>query len=82
MLLTLHRGDQFNQDVDIRVRAPRDLSVDPRSTTIRSSDTNTLQLVITADEDAALVTHEVVVEATPSDGKATWLQIPVKVTPR
>ena len=80
VLVTLHRGEQFNQDVDIRVMTPEGLSIEPDTATIRSSDTSSVQLVITANKNAALVTHQVEVQATPTRGKATSVQFPVRVT--
>ena len=81
--VTIHRGDMFNQDVVLRMKTSDDLTIEPVMTTIRSSDTDTVQLVITADADAALVTHQVEVEATPATlGKSTWVRFPVRVTAR
>ena len=80
--VNLHRGAQFNQDVDIRVKTPDGLSVEPESITIRASDPAAVQLVLTADDDAPIVTLQVEVEGTPKRGKATWVQFPVRITPR
>lgn len=78
----LQRGEYFNQDVRMKVVAPEGLSIEPSTFIVRASDKEAVQLVITADDHAALVSHDVEVQATPETGKATWVQFPVRVIKR
>ncbi len=80
--VSLNRGRSFTQDVNLTIEEPRGLSIEPNDITVRSSDRQDVQLVITADEDAPIAVHQVEVQAEPETGKTTWVQFPVRVTAR
>jgi uncharacterized membrane protein len=80
--VSLNRGASFRQDVDLSIVAPDGLSVEPSDVTVRSSDRQEVQLVITADDDAPIGVHNLEVQAEPETGKKTWVQFPVRVAAR
>ncbi len=77
--VTLHRGQQFRQNVELNVKVPKGLSVEPKNVTVAAGEKGDVQLVLTAAADAPLATYQVEVQGTPDTGKATWVQFPVKV---
>lgn len=80
--VTLHRGEYFRDDVELKVKAPKGINVDPSSVTVAAGDSSSVQFVISAASDAPLATYQVEVQAEPDNGKATWVQFPVKVVAR
>ncbi len=77
--ISLKRGKYFKQDVKLQMKTSTGLSVDPTDTMVKASDLPTVQLRITADNDAALGDYRVVVSGTPKAGEPTSSEFIVKV---
>jgi uncharacterized membrane protein len=77
--LTISRGKDFHEDVDLAFSAPEGITVDPASQTVKASDDKEVTVKVTAAKDAAVSEHEVKVTGTPKTGNATSVTFKVKV---
>jgi len=77
--VSIDRGEYFKEDVRLSIKTTPGLNIDPSSYVIHASDKPEVQLVITAAKDAPIMSYRVDVEGTPNNGRATWVQFPVKV---
>lgn len=79
VILSLERGDLFNQDVTLKIEAPKGLTFDPAKLLVKAGDKPEMQFRISADKDAALSEHRVSVTGTPIMGAPTSVEFNVKV---
>ena len=77
--VSLQRDSLFKQDVELQVKAPNGISVDPSSLTVKASDKPEVLLQIAAPKDAAIGEYPVVVKGTPETGEPTSVGFTVKV---
>ncbi len=77
--VSLQRGDDFKQDVAVKVMSTAGLTMEPASILVKASDSPTLQVQITASKEAALGDYVVSVTGTPPVGEATSAQFTMKV---
>lgn len=77
--LTLNRGSDFKKDVALAATAPTGLKVDLGSKKVAASEPAEVTMTIEATKDAAVGDHVIKVTATPDSGKATDLEVKVKV---
>jgi uncharacterized membrane protein len=77
--LTLDRGKDFHDDVDLKFDAPTGLMVDPSTLTVKADDSKDVTVKVSAAKDAPLGDHIIKVTATPKAGTATSVDIKVKV---
>ena len=82
VVVSLQRDSLFKKDVKLQVKAPKGISVEPTSVTVKASDKPEVQLQITAAKDAALGEYPVVVKGTPETGEPTSVGFTVKVVGR
>jgi len=79
VVVSLQRDSLFKKDVKLQVKAPKGISVEPTSVTIKASDKPDVQFQIAAPKDAALGEYPVVVTGTPGVGVPTSVGFTVKV---
>ena len=79
VVVSLQRDSLFKKDVKLQVKAPKGISVEPTSVTIKASDKPDVQLQIAAPKDAAIGEYSVVVTGTPETGVPTSVGFTVKV---
>jgi uncharacterized membrane protein len=79
VVVSLQRDSLFKKDVKLQAKAPKGISVEPTSVTIKASDKPDVQLQIAAPKDAALGEYPVVVTGTPGDGVPISVGFTVKV---
>ena len=68
--VSLNRGSDFKQDVQLDVKAD-DISVTPTSILVKSSDNPDAQVQVAALKNAALGNYIFTVKGTPTNGKPT-----------
>ena len=78
-VVSLSRDASFMQDVKLRIKAAKGISIEPTSVTIKASDKPEVQLQISAAKDAAIGEYPVVVTGTPQTGEPTSVGFTVKV---
>jgi uncharacterized membrane protein len=78
--VSVERGAGFQQAVKLEVKAPSGLTIDPDSTTVKTSDKGDVQLTITAAKDAPLGEHKVLIKGTPDKGEAAETDFKVTVS--
>jgi len=79
VVVSLQRDSLFKKDVKLQVKAPKGISVEPTSFTVKASDKPDVQLQIAASKDAAIGEYSVVVTGTPGVGVPTSVGFTVKV---
>ena len=77
--VSVNRGAGFKRAVKLEVKAPKGLSVDPDSVTVKPGDKGDVQLAITAAKDAPLGDQQVMMKGTPDKGDAVELMFKVTV---
>jgi uncharacterized membrane protein len=77
--LTVDRGRDFQQNIQLKVEAPTGIASDLDRKEIRPGDTGEVPVKITVAGYTPAGTHTIHVIATPDNGKATSLDIPVTV---
>jgi uncharacterized membrane protein len=79
VVVSVQRDSLFKKDVKLQVKAPKGISVEPTSFTVKASDKPDVQLQIAAPKDAALGEYPVVVTGTPETGVPASVGFTVKV---
>jgi uncharacterized membrane protein len=77
--LTVDRGRDFQQNIKLAIEAPTGIAPDLDRKELRPADTGEVPVKITVSKDMPAGTHTIHVTATPDNGKATSLDIPVNV---
>jgi uncharacterized membrane protein len=77
--LNVDRGKDFKQDVQLRVSAPKGISVDLAKKDVKAADAAEVPVTITVDKDAPLGEHVVTVTGTPATGAPTTVDFKVVV---
>ena len=77
--LTLERNAAFKQSVQLEVRAPEGIRVEPTDATVQPGDKGDVQLKITAAKDAALGEQKIFVKGTPDTGEPTQTEFRITV---
>jgi uncharacterized membrane protein len=77
--VSLRRDALFRLDVDLQVKAPTGISIDPLNFTIKASDQPNVQLKVIAHRDAPLGEYPVVLKGTPTTGVSTSVGFTIKV---
>ena len=77
--LTVDRGKDFKKDVTLKADAPKGLTVDLEPKVVKASDSETVNMAITAEKDAPVGEHTIKLTATPSEGNPVDLDVKVKV---
>jgi uncharacterized membrane protein len=77
--LTLDRGKDFHEDVDLKFEAPTGLTVDPSSHTVKSGDDKDVTVKVTAAKDAPVGDHVIKVTGTPKSGSTATVDVTIKV---
>lgn len=77
--VSLHRGEYFKQDVKLRIKPSKGISVEPTSVSVSASDKPDVQLRVAAAKDAAIGEYRIYVEGTPATGEPTSVSFKVKV---
>jgi len=75
----LERGQNFKQDVKLRIKASPGISVVPTKVWVEASEAPEVQLQISAAKDAALGEYQIFVKGTPENGASTSTEFNVKV---
>jgi uncharacterized membrane protein len=78
--LSLNKGSDFKEDVELKFDAPPGIKVDPTTTTVHASEKgDNIELKVTAANDAPVGDHTVKVTATPKVGTPTNVDFKVTV---
>jgi uncharacterized membrane protein len=77
--ISLERGVYFKQDVKLKIKAAKGISVEPTKVSVKASDNPDVQLQISAAKDAALGGYQVSVKGTPETGAPTSTEFNVTV---
>jgi uncharacterized membrane protein len=77
--LTMDRGKDFHEDVDLKFDAPTGLTVDPPMKDVKAGDDKKVVVKVTAAKDAPVGDHEIKVTGTPKSGNATSVSFKIKV---
>ncbi len=77
--ISMTRDDFFKQDVKMQIDASKGVNVEPSSFIIKANDIPNMQLMVTADKDAAIGQYRVTVMGTPKVGQSTSTEFNVKV---
>ncbi len=77
--VVMTRDSYFKQDVQMQIEPSRGINVEPTSLQIKAGDMPTMQLHVSADNDAALGRYHVSVKGTPKTGASTSTDFVVKV---
>lgn len=77
--VSLNRGEYFKQDVKMKIKASKGISVEPTKETIKANDMPDMKLMIAVAPDAALGEYSVVVKGVPDNGESTSTSFNVKV---
>jgi uncharacterized membrane protein len=78
--LSLNKGSDFKEDVELKVDAPKGITVEPMTTTIHASEKgDNIELKATATNDAPVGDHMIKVTATPKVGAPTSVDVKVTV---
>jgi uncharacterized membrane protein len=77
--LTVDRGKDFHDDVELKFDAPAGVTVDPATHTVKSGDKEDVEVKVSAAKDAGVGEHVVKVTGTPKTGSATSVEFKVKV---
>jgi uncharacterized membrane protein len=78
--VAVERGEAFKESVKLEVKAPKGLSVDPDSTTVKPGDKGDVQLTIKADKDAPLGDQVVQIKGKPDKGEPTTTTFTITVS--
>jgi hypothetical protein len=79
--IALNRGRDFKQTVKLTAeKVPDKVRVDFNPPVIKASDEPNSVIKITADKEAALGEHTIVVKGTPDTGDPTTIDVKIKVT--
>ncbi len=79
--ISMDRGKDFKDAVNLKAESPKGIEADLTPAVLNASDKGDVQMKITAHRDAAAGDNMVRLLATPAAGKATTLDVKVKVTP-
>lgn len=77
--VSVNRDDYFKQDVNLEIKAPKGITVEPSSVAVRANDKPDVQLRIAASKDAPLGEYRVYVKGSPATGEPTSADFNVKV---
>ncbi len=77
--LTLDRGKDFHDDVDLKFDAPAGLTVDPSMHTVKASDDKEVVVKVSAPKDATVGDHIIKVTGTPKSGSTATVDVTIKV---
>ncbi|HEX4588883.1 MAG TPA: NEW3 domain-containing protein [Gemmataceae bacterium] len=77
--LTVDRGKDFHEDVELKFEAPTGLTVDPTMHTVKAGDDKKVTFKVTATKDAPVGDHVVHVVGTPTTGNSTSVDVKIKV---
>ena len=77
--VSVERGQNFKQDVKLRIKASPGISVLPTKVWVEASEAAEVQLQISVAKDAALGEYQIFVEGTPEKGESTSTEFNVKV---
>lgn len=77
--ITLDRGSAFQDSVQLSAEAPNGLKADFAKANIAASDPADVAMTVEANADAPIGEHIIKVTATPGKGKATAIDMKVKV---
>lgn len=80
--LTLNRGNDFKQNVNLKAEAPAGIDASLGSPMLKASDQGEFMLKLTAKDNAQVGSHKVVVSAAPETGTAATYEMTVKVSER
>ena len=78
--VSVERGAGFKQPVNLEVKAPTGLQVDPESTLVKPGDKGDVQFKITAAKDAPLGDQKIMVKGTPDKGEPAEVEFKVTVS--
>jgi len=78
--LTLERGAGFKQRVNLEVKAPAGIQVEPSGATVEPGDKGDVQLKITAAKDAPIGEHKILVKGTPDKGEPTETEFKITIS--
>jgi uncharacterized membrane protein len=78
--IKLDRGDGFKREVRLELEAPDGIKVDPNDSTVKPGDKGDVQVKITANEDAPLGEHKIMVKGTPDKGESTEMEFSITVS--
>ncbi len=79
VVLTLDRGNDFRDTVKFSAEAPKGLKVEFPKASVAAGEPADVTMAVEAAADAAVAEHTIKVTATPATGKATDLDVKVKV---
>src|SRR5436305_10443795 len=68
--LTMDRGKDFHDDIELKFDAPAGLTVDPATHTVKSGDDKEVVVKVSAAKDAPVGDHVIKVTGTPKAGSA------------
>lgn len=77
--LTVDRGKDFNQNIKLAAEAPTGIASDLQTKEVRPGDSGDVPVRIIVARNTPAGTHNIHITATPDNGKATTLDIPVNV---
>jgi len=78
--LSLSRGGDFKQDVNLHVDAPAGVSVAPLETTVKATEKGDVKLQILIGNNVTPGDHVIHVTGKPESGNPTTLDVNIKVT--
>jgi hypothetical protein len=76
--ISVDRGSNFNQQVELQLKAPHGLNVTPETVTIPANATEA-KITIEAEPDAPVGKVSIEAAGVPATGRSTALKIPIEV---
>ncbi len=76
--ISLSRGDNFNETVNLKFAAPAGLKVVPPDVSIKRGETKT-NVTVEAADDAMVGRHSITVTGSPESGKSTSVNMDIDV---